>query len=396
MDLLYISYSYYFEYRNGVIYSMPAYGYSFWYKYLSVFSSIVIVGEPVRKGMDKTKMVPITDPRIRLLIIPENINPKDFKNDPIIKKELEKCIKAYDAIIIQPTSRKGIMAIRIAKHYRKTYILEFTGDLQSSLKTNKNIIKRLYAPFIHRKIIKNISDAKYGLYVTRYYLQKIYPIKGIKCGCTDTFVPSSSYVVLEKRLEKINNMKGRIVLGLIGSYSGRRKGVDTAIKALSFLEDCVELHILGLGTEEEKNNWIEYAEKKGVTNRLFFDTPLSSVDDVFAWIDSIDICILPSRSEGLPRSIVESNSRACPAVTSNVCGLQELVDKKWTHNPNDYHRLKDLLSSMISNKKLMMEAALQNFETSKAYSSDNLAEIRNRFFTEYLFNLKKENDRYDK
>jgi len=113
---------------------------------------------------------------------------------------------------------------------------------------------------------------------------------------------------------------------------------------------------------------------------------------VFKWIDSIDISILPSRSEGLPRSIVESISRACPCVISNVCGMPELVNEKWLHNPEDVDKLAELLSKMIEDKENMLEAARENFNRASDYTLDSVRKKRTAFynaFKEYVNSLKK-------
>ena len=385
MNLLCVYYSCYFEIRNNTIFTMPAYDINYWQKYLEVFDTITIVGEPPRKGSDTSKMVPIDSERIELRIIPENIHPRDFKNDSFIKKELNKLISNAESILIQPTSRKGMMAIEIAKRYNKPYMLEFTGDLRLNLKTSNSLLKRAYSHIIHRQIIKSIKDAKYALYVTKEYLQKVYPINGITCGCTDAHVSSLSNAVLKKRIKRINQLDAsKVHIGLIGSYSGNRKGIDTAIKAISLLPfKNITLHILGFGSENDKEKWFSYADKRGVRNMLVFDKPLTSNEDVLLWIDNMDICILPSRSEGLPRCVVESNSRACPSITSNVCGLQELVESKWTHKPSDYRKLSFLIKEMLSNKEEMIKSAINNYNLSKEYTVERLNSVRNSFFEQF-------------
>lgn len=62
-------------------------------------------------------------------------------------------------------------------------------------------------------------------------------------------------------------------MALVGFYQGTGKGVDTAIRALSRLDERYHLNILGNGTEENRHYWIEYAEKRGVIGRIHFPHP---------------------------------------------------------------------------------------------------------------------------
>ena len=356
MRLLYIS-KYQFIKKEDGVYALPAYGDAFWQKYLDVFDGVDVLAEQVKGYLNNGTLAKITDERISVSILPENTNPKDFVNDKKIKKELAEHISRAEAILIKPANRKGMQAIAIAKKMHKPYMVELTGDLNLTLRNHKNLLKRLYGPIIHRQTLRAIKDCRFGLYVTEEYLQKVYPIAGKQCGCTDTFIPDPNPIALQKRIEKIEarNADSDTHIGLVASYHDSRKGIDTAIEALQIInKPNVFLHILGLGTEEDRQQWFKYADEKGVRSQLYFDPSLSGVEKVLAWNDNMDIIILPSRSEGLPRCIVESLSRACPCVLSDVCGLPELVNHKWLHKPGDADKLAELLLLMINDKEAML------------------------------------------
>lgn len=382
MKLLYIPYSCAFFKDDTGNYSMPAYGNGFWTKYLNDFDELTILGEPTTSKNDLVRL----EGNIKLEIIPANSRPSELKNDKTVRMYLNKYIKNAEAILIQATSRKGMMAIKIAEKYDKAYFIEVTGDIHLSLSTSNSMLKRMYAPILYKQILRSIKRCKYGLYVTNYYLQNKYPIAGLQCGCTDTNLLETNDEVLESRIRKIKNTDESCIykIGLIGAYSNNRKGVDTAIKALSFLKSIdYELHILGFGVEEDRRKWLAYAEQYENEEKIVFDKPLKTTEEVFAWIDLMDICILPSRSEGLPRCVIESNSRACPAIISNVCGNVELIDSEWSHDPEDYMRLSQLINKMITNRDLMIDAAITNFRNSQKYTIEKQNMIRHNFFCEF-------------
>ena len=386
MELLYIA-QYQFELKNGRFFTRPAYGNAFWEKYLEFFSTIHIMGIKLRSKSNKIGLIPITNDKITVELIPENIHPKDLKYDGIIKRALDERIKKAEAIILKPDSRKGIMAIALAEKYKVPYMIEMTGDFYSHLRTQDNPLIRVYSHILYYQVHRAIRNCEFGLYVTKEYLQRIYPIKGEQCGCSDVIIPDPSSEALSQRIKRINDSRKNncFKLGLVGGYRNKRKGIDTAIKALRLVATCkLELHILGSGTEEDRIRWYEYAEKNGVKDKLFFDGSLLSSSEVLSWYDSIDIIILPSRSEGLPRCIVEAQSRGCPCITSNVCGLPELVDISWTHDQGDYSRLADLIIEMTSDESQMKKAAETNFKRSKGYTKDLLEKTRRDFFCRYL------------
>ena len=388
MKLLYISGYKFLETTDGV-FATPSYGDSFWQKYLEVFDEITVLGEPVSFQGDLTKLSKICDKRIKVIILPPNSKPLELKNDFAVRKKLKEAIIDSEAILIKQASRKGNMAIKYAKVFNKPYMIEVTGDMNLDYRTSNSILRKIYRPFLYKRVKKAIRDCKFGLYVTDTYLQRVYPISGETLGCTDAVIKNIDDAVLEKRTQKIKSMPDdkKIIIGMVASYENNRKGIDTAIFALSKLKNkSIELHVLGNGKEKEKEKWMLLAQKNQVNKMLYFDQPLSSAERVFTWIDSIDLMILPSRSEGLPRCIIEAMSRGCPCVTSNVCGLSELIDSDFSHEPNDATALAMLISYLISNKDVLLAQAKKNFEKSRLYQYENISKKRKAFllsFKEY-------------
>ena len=382
MNLLYIC-TYQFVIKNGIPYTIPAYGNAFWDQFLESFDSVNVLGEPLRDSKN-TLTVPISNKKIKVTIISANARPFDMVHDIEVKRHLEFAIKSSECVMIKIASRKANMAINIAKKYHKPYLIGVTGDLYRDLITSKSLMRRLYAPFIYKQTLKAISDCKFGTYVTQEYLQKMYPIDGVMCGYTDTILPNIDPSIEKRRIDWIKSMKNRryIDLGIIGTYHDNRKGYDTAITALQKLNNSkIRLRILGVGSKEDQKFWINYGQEYNVN--VIFDEPVSGIENVFIWIDSIDISILPSRSEGLPRSIVESISRACPCIISDVCGMPELVDKKWLHDPEDSELLSSLISRMINNPTLMVEAAISNLKRADNYTLKTVRGKRIAFYAEF-------------
>lgn len=385
MELLYIS-RYGFIKKNDKIYSLPAYSDFFWQKYLGVFDTVHVIGIAMKVTAGTENMSELSDDRVQITILPDNTHPKDFKNDRYVKKELESVIKRAEAVLIKPDSRRGIMAIKLSEKNSIPYMIEMTGDFYSILSRRKSIIMKLYAPIIYKQVLNAIKNCKYGLYVTHSYLQKKYPIKGKMCGCSDVVIPETQQEVLEKRIQRIDKKicGDSYKIGLVGGYHNKNKGIDTAIKALTKVSnENVEFHILGFGIEEDRKRWYDFAKLHGVQDKLFFDGSRSSINDVLTWNDEMDIIILPSRSEGLPRCIVESLSRACPCIISNVSGMPELVSEHWLHNPEDSKKLADLITELLANKDLMKKVAEENFNHSFEYSKSKLDEKRNLFLEDF-------------
>lgn len=67
------------------------------------------------------------------------------------------------------------------------------------------------------------------------------------------------------------------------------------------------------------------AAELGIANQIEFLGEFKH-DDVQKWFETIDIYVHPSRSEGLPRTILEAMTKAVPCICSSVGGIPELID----------------------------------------------------------------------
>lgn len=104
-------------------------------------------------------------------------------------------------------------------------------------------------------------------------------------------------------------------------------------------------------------------------------------DEVFEWLDSLDIYVQSSYQEGLCRAIIEAMSRALPVICSNTGGNFELIDKDYIFECGDYKTLAKLIEKIRPN---LSEQARKNFEHSKDYEKNMLDERRQKFFKEFV------------
>lgn len=385
MKLLYIS-AFLFDVRADGTYALPSCTDSFFQKYLDVFDSVTVIGVPLKGYLDRSRLVKMQDPRITVHTLPSNINPLNFRYDSKIKATLKQYMQETHAVLIKPASRRGIMAIKLAEQLHKPYMIEMTGDIHNALLQSEDWRRKLYAPILYRQVKQAIKNCPFGLYVSEKYLQNKYPIAGEMCGCSDVVIETHTPGVLEQRRKRIDTMsqRARVDLALIGFYQGLGKGVDTAIRALGRLPAKYHLSILGNGTQENRDKWFAYAKQYGVAaERLHFPTPLANPHQVLLWLDSVDIFVLPTRSEGLSRCMVEAMSRGCPCLTTNICTMPELLPPEVLFPIGDDEQLAEKIIYLSNNPAQMMLAAQTNYITSKRFNFEQLRAKRNAFLTRF-------------
>ena len=226
-----------------------------------------------------------------------------------VKQEMLNC----DFAIIRMPSIIGLFACNEARKNKTPYLIEMVGCPKDALWYHGGLKYKICMPFIAIINKYYLRNAKYVIYVTKSYLQKKYPTNGKSISCSDVNLPTLDFKVLNDRIKNIREINENKVykLGLIGSLNVNYKGHEMIIKAASLINSKnIEIHFLGTGNKEK---WIKLAQKYNVDDKVFFDGILPH-DKVFKWMQGIDLYLLLSKTEGLPRALIEAMSSACPCI----------------------------------------------------------------------------------
>ena len=361
------------------------FGYEVWLRYLKVFEQLVVVTRAKdASSLDVTRLKRSSGDNVSFVKVPDFKSIKSFYRYFQAKKIIEEEVKKADAIIARNSTIANIAA-NYAIKYNKPFAYEVVGCPWDSLWNYGNIQGKIMAPFAYFRTKKIAKKSPFTLYVTNEFLQKRYPSRGYSISCSDVDLPKLEDKILEKRIEKIKRFDPNetIKIGMIGALTSEYKGFDLAIKASKDLNNKyknVELHLLGSG---DKSKWKNFSKKMKVQDKVIFEGTLPSGKPVFKWLDNMDIYIQPSKTEGLPRALIEAMSRGCPAVGSKTGGIPELLDKDFVHKKGNYKDLALKIDKFISNKEIMIQQAKRNFDLSKQYSKEILDEKRTKFWNEF-------------
>ena len=90
-------------------------------------------------------------------------------------------------------------------------------------------------------------------------------------------------------------------------------------------------------------------------------------DEVLALLDNSDLYLQASRSEGLPRSVIEAMSRGVPVVCSNLPGLKGIVDDQFQFKLNHRGDLSNILVNLLSKPAILERMSLQSLAMSDGF-----------------------------
>ena len=374
---------------NGEWYTDGNFTSEVWERYLSVCDSLTIVLrkekkiytiEETEKRFNKIE----GSKKIRIVALEDITNPKINMVNFLVRKRIKAIIyrevRNADKLIIRSDSFYTYIAHDAAMQFNKPYYYEVTGFAFEAM-TYHSLLGKLLAKSCEKKAKILAKDAEQAIYVTNEALQKRYPSKKM-LGCSDVQLPSFDDSVLDSRLERIENTKDKsFVLGTAAFLDVRWKGQENVIRALALLKKQgitnIYYELIGLGEGEYLR---KLAQKFDVSGQVRF-LGAKTHNEVFAWLDNIDIYIQPSYQEGLCRAILEAMSRACPVICSNTGGNYELVSKRYIFECGDFCKLADILKNISVELPKM---AIQNFEMAKKFNKNKLDLQRLAFLKEFI------------
>lgn len=305
------------------------------------------------------------------------------------KEYIGDLLSKHDGVIARVPSELGLMTMSLARDKDTKCLVEVVGSVWDVMWNYGGLKAKIYAPFYFLRTKNSIRKMEYVSYVTEHFLQEKYPAanNAKTIALSDVELPALQTNVLESRVEKIEKMGEKIIFGTIGSLNVHYKGIDVAFKTLAKMfgrYPHFEYHILGGG---DPTAYKMLAEKLGISDKVFFDGTLPRGRAVFDWLDHVDIYLQPSLAEGLPRSLIEAMSRGCPALGSSVGGIPELLQNSMIFDRNDPQRMFQTITTLLSNKELMISCAKYNFSIAKKYEKNLLDEKRKSFMIDFRNSL---------
>jgi len=305
-----------------------------------------------------------------------------------VEKQLKEVIEQADCVIIRLPSPLGNLACDICKKENKKYAIEMVACPWDGYRNHGHWAGKIVAPYMWRQTRKQCRNAARVLYVTKDFLQKRYPTKGITVNASNVMIHESDEIVLENRIRKIENSRFQYVLGLVGPLELKSKGHEIALRALTILKlDYPNIKIEFVGAGEGKKIK-EISRKLGIEENVQIKGTIPGGETMLLWMDTLDMLLVPSFQEGLPRVLIEAMSRGCPAAGAKTGGIPELIRAKMLHKPGDYRKLAADIKAVLSDKGLAKELARENFCEAKQYAKETLDSRRNSFWMDF-----KENER---
>jgi glycosyltransferase involved in cell wall biosynthesis len=215
-------------------------------------------------------------------------------------------------------------------------------------------------------------------YVTGESLQRHYPPgQGFATNFSDVVFTDEWYAgqgrVFSKARECWNLLH-------IGAFTQLYKGHDILLRAVAHCRDLgVPTRLTCVGDGCYRPQMEALAKRLGLADVVRFAGEVPFGAAIRKVLDDGDLFVLPSRTEGLPRALLEAMARALPCIATDVGGVSELLDPRDLVPRDRPDLLAQRIAGVLSSTGALNAMSARNLAVARRYHWACMAPRRQRF-----------------
>jgi glycosyltransferase involved in cell wall biosynthesis len=384
---------------DGSVWSQSGMARSFWERYLEVFDRVRIVARAARVEQPPEGWLPVTGKNILFHAVPDFHGPwQCLKRYPAIRAEIRSAARERGAVILRVGSEiANILEHRLSQMGRP-YALEVVGNPYEVFAPGvvDHPLRRFFRWHFSRQLRRQCLRAVAVAYVTKRALQERYPSGALAMSISDVdlewksfregvFQTHYSNVELDSEGFVGHFRKGKrhgpYELVTVGSLAQLYKGTDVLIEAIGrCLRAGVDLTAVIVGDGKYRDGLMAQAERIGLSSRIRFCGHVPAGMAVKGILDEADLFVLPSRTEGLPRALIEAMARGLPCIGSDVGGIPELLDASELVPAGDATALAAKIIETLKDPVRMEAMSRKSLQVALEYRDSVLSERRRQFY----------------
>lgn len=361
----------------GRCWAMAGFGDALWAEMLETFSSVRVVAR-TRHVETPTFAIPVTDPRVSLLELPFYQGPRQFLHVlPAMVARLRAIARTDGSFLLRLPGPVGTLTSEALRRRGRPYAVQLVGDPHDVLGGGGlgRLAGMLRGPVVAATRRAVWSAALVG-YVTSSTLQRRYPAHNPASGIGVSDINLTDDWFGRERDAPADQPR----LFLCGSLAQRYKGADLMLDAMALMRDrgmVVKATIAGDGRYRAELE--EQAARLGLADAtIFLGTVTPAV--IREHLDQADLFVMPSRTEGMPRALIEAMAKGLPAIGSDVGGITELLDDDYRFAREDVVSFAAIAIRLLKDRDEYARQSARNLALAWRFAASELAPRRQAFY----------------
>lgn len=369
---------------DGQIYSATGgRGYRFWQRYLDVFDAVRVLARVCEVAATPQALQRADGAQVSFVPLPDYHGPVGFlKKGVTISRVVKAALDKEAALILRlgmPIDSLALVQCRRSGH---PYGVEVVGDPYDVFAPGavRHPLRPLFRWLFTRRQRRLCVHACAASYVTSQALQRRYPVApdALSVACSDVELRPEAFVPSHRRWAQPPD-PARLVL--VGSLAQMYKAPDVLLQAVARCRaEGLPVVLTILGDGKHRRELEALASTLGLSDAVQFLGQVSAGAAVRQQLDRADLFVMPSRTEGLPRAMIEAMARGLPCIGSTVGGIPELLPPEDLVPPGDAIALADRIAAVLRDPARMTAMSQRNLAKAREYADAVLHERRVAFY----------------
>ncbi len=322
---------------DGQVWSGGSGSHSFWVRYLKVFDLVRVLARIAESQAPPETWQRADGDKVIFCALPHFVGAKEqLRRVNAIRKAVKSALNGSEAIILRAFSVIAPYVVNQIPSSRP-FAVELAGDPHEvfgpfgDAYPLRPLLRRWFTWQLKRQCKKACGVA----YVTDHELRNRYP------GTHHAFSIVYSSIELNDGAfasahRHFSHAPQPLRLISVGSMERLYKGFDTLIEAVAITKQKgvnISLRIVGEGRcRNELENLVQQRE---LEREVTFTGRIPAGQAIRSELDNSDLFVLASKTEGLPRAMIEAMARALPCLGTAVGGIPELLPASELVPPGD-------------------------------------------------------------
>ncbi|MDQ6832899.1 MAG: glycosyltransferase family 4 protein, partial [Chloroflexota bacterium] len=368
---------------DGAVWTQTMFARPFWSRYLTVFDTVRVIAR-----LRAVASVPETWQRadgegVSFAALPFYLGPWQYLRQR--RRLTEAAVAAVgpeDAVIFRVPSAIAGQIEPILRRGGHPYGVEALGDPYDVFAPGavRHPLRPFFRWWFPKQMRRLCAVAAATGYVTEYALQHRYPPApgSFTTYYSDVELSEGTFVAAPRTPRR----DGMFTLITVGSLAQMYKAPDVQIDAVAQLvKEGLDVRLVFVGDGKHRSELEARAAARGMTEQqVVFRGQLTAGAAVRAALDAADVFCMPSRTEGMPRAMIEAMARGLPCIGSTMGGIPELLPPEDMVPPGDVAALAGAIRAVVTNPERMARMSARNLAYAQEYREDALRARRTAFY----------------
>ncbi len=367
---------------DGAVWTETGLGRKAWSRYLATFDSVRILARAAEVTAPGRSWTRVDGDRVSFAPVPCYVGPLQFLR---AWRAVERAVRAalaaqpQDAVILRVPGTIGSIAAGALRAAGRPFAVEVVADPFEVFAPGAldHPLRPFFRWWATRGLREVCAQSAAQLYVAQALERRYSASDGPAFVVSDAELCDEAYVSAPRTAAADRDGPFRVIT--VGSLEQPYKATDVLVDAVARCAAAgLDLELVVVGDGRLRGALEARARGLGLGGRVRFAGRIPSGAAVRHELDRAHLFVLPSRTEGMPRALLEAMARGLPCLGTSVGGIPDLLEAR-ALVACEPAALATRIAEVARDAALRADLSRANLERARAFHDEVLGPVRQEF-----------------